>query len=287
MFIIKARFILIVLFSQFFISSIKAEPPGDSTQMHISWREISTGIWLSEVGLPDSSVVADSKLTLLKINPYLNDFKLLTASQHGRKTRTAEEWGSGFNVDVVFNAGMYSLKNHITSKGYLKNYNHKNNSRINPAYNIILAFNPKADSIVPFKMFDLACTDFTTISSKYNSMSQILRMVDCNGAPLSWDKRPGQKCSMIFIAQDNLDNLYLLFTRSPYTHNYMINILLSLPINAQIAGYLEGGPETSLFINTDSAKISKFGSFVSKTYENDLNDHFWNIPNVIGIRAKK
>ena len=284
---LKYALISLFLIINIFNCDLFAEETTDTTKTTIEWKTLSNGVWLCEMNMPDSSVVSDSKLTIVKVNPYLNDFKLLTASQHGRKTRTAEEWGSEFNVDIVFNAGMYSLKNHVTSKGYLKNYNHKNNSRINPAYNIILAFNPKVDSIVPFKIFDLACTNFSTISSKYNSISQILRMVDCNGDPLRWDKRPGQKCSMIFIAQDNLDNLYLLFTRSPYTHNYMINLLLSLPINAKIAGYLEGGPETSLFINTDTVKISKYGSFVSKTYENDLNDHFWKIPNVIGIRAKK
>jgi hypothetical protein len=50
---------------------------------------------------------------------------------------------------------------------------------------------------------------------------------------------------------------------------------------------MEGGPETSFYINIDDTKIEKVGSYVSTTYANDDNDHFWNLPNVIGIKVKK
>jgi hypothetical protein len=40
------------------------------------------------------------------------------------------------------------------------------------------------------------------------------------------------------------------------------------------------------FIQVGDRKIEKIGSYVSETYPNDLNDHFWTLPNVIGFKVK-
>lgn len=277
---------LILLLLVIWANSLSAQIQ-DTSQYKLNWTRLTDGIWICEPSLPEKSIAGDSKCTIVKIDPQLNDFKLLTASEHGKFNRTAMEWGNEFGVSIAFNAGMYFLSNQSVSRGYMQNYNHINNSKLNLSYNIVLAFNPKNSKDPSFKIFDLSCDSFDSFSNKYNSFSQVMRMVDCSGKGLSWDKRAGQKCSMIFIASDVSDNIYILFVRSPYTHNYMINYLLSLPIKAKIAGYLEGGPETSLYVKTDSIMLKKWGSYVSKTYENDNNDHFWKIPNVIGVIPKK
>jgi hypothetical protein len=91
---------------------------------------------------------------------------------------------------------------------------------------------------------------------------------------------------MVIGATDSIGNIYFVFTRSPYTHQKMIGFLFVLIPNIRTTVYLEGGPEASLFIQTGDTVISKIGSYVSKTYPNDKNDHFWKIPNVIGINAR-
>jgi hypothetical protein len=63
-------------------------------------------------------------------------------------------------------------------------------------------------------------------------------------------------------------------------------MLKLFPMKLINAIYMEGGPETSLFVNVGETQIEKVGSYVSQTYENDANDHFWKLPNVIGIRLK-
>jgi hypothetical protein len=92
---------------------------------------------------------------------------------------------------------------------------------------------------------------------------------------------------MILTATDTEDNLYIVFTRSPYTHRTMIGYLQGLPLNIRTTVYLEGGPETSLYINTGDTVIAKYGSYVSNSCNNDNNDHFWAIPNVISLKKKK
>ena len=103
---------------------------------------------------------------------------------------------------------------------------------------------------------------------------------------MAWDKRPGQSCSMVVGATDITGNIFFIFTRSPYTHQKMIDFIIQLIPDIRTTVYLEGGPEASLYVQTNDTIISKIGSYVSKTYANDKNDHFWKIPNVIGIQSR-
>jgi hypothetical protein len=100
-----------------------------------------------------------------------------------------------------------------------------------------------------------------------------------------WKKKI-QSCSMLIAAEDQKGWFYLIFTRSPYTHNQMIDFIKQMPGGLHNAIYLEGGPETSLLINVDGHRIAKVGSWVSDTWESDTNRHFWPLPNIVGIRKK-
>jgi hypothetical protein len=150
----------------------------------------------------------------------------------------------------------------------------------------MIAFNPKDSLTSNFNIFDLTCTNWQSIKSDYHCFAQGMRMIDCNGNALGWNKR-NQSCSMLVAAIDEIGNVYFVFTRSPYTHNEMIHFLLSFPFKIRETIYMEGGPETSFYINIDNTRIEKVGSYVSTTYANDDNDHFWNLPNVIGMKVKK
>lgn len=253
----------------------------------LKWKQLKEGCWICDYEAPERSFLNDSKLTILKIDPNIFQFQLLSSTEHGKKNRTAREWADEFELSVVVNAGMYNLANGRTNMGYMKNYTHFNNPRLNKSYNVMMAMNPKDQPEPSFKLFDLAAARWDSIRPRFNTFSQGMRMIDHHGNPLSWNKRPWQTCSMILCATDIEGLIYFVFTRSPYTHQKMIGFLLGLPLNIRTTVYLEGGPEASLYINTGDTLITKFGSYVAKTYENDNNDHFWKIPNVIGIKSKK
>ncbi len=189
-------------------------------------------------------------------------------------------------MDVTVNAGMFSLIDFCSNGGYMKNYEHLNNPKLKENYNVMIALNPKDSAEKSLQLYDLTCQNWDSIKDKYHSYSQGMRMIDCNGNALSWNKRATQSCSMVIAATDDIGNVYFIFTRSPYTHNTVISFILSLPFNIKTTVYLEGGPETSLFINTGDTKIEMIGSYLSRTFQNDNNDHFWKIPNVIGIKKK-
>jgi hypothetical protein len=250
------------------------------------WYQLGKGLSFKEQDAPEKSILNDSKLFVLKIDPLLCDFQLLCASEHHQLNRAADQWGSDFAMNVVVNAGMFNMANKKTSKGYLKNFSHYNNPHINNNYNVMMAMNPRSGSDTSMIITDITCRNRDTVQNRYQTICQGMRMIDCNGNPLAWDKRPGQACSMVLGATDTAGNIYFVFVRSPYTHQKMIGFLFGLIPDIRTTVYLEGGPEASLYIQTGDTIISKMGSYVSKSYPNDRNDHFWEIPNVIGVRSR-
>lgn len=284
----SGRFLFLFLISLFVLSyKTGFSQVSDSVTWSLQWEKLEDGMFYCEADAPEKSSLNDSKITFLKLDPTKFDFRLLTASEHGRTARTADEWAAGFDAQVIVNAGMYNYDRAQSCKGYLKNYSHWNNPQYNGAYNVMMAIHPKDKSLPDFSLFDLTCTQWPAIQPLYHSFCQGLRMINCNGDQMAWNKRPWQACSMVICATDVDGNIYFIFTRSPYTHQTMIGFLHSLPIDIRTTVYLEGGPEASLFIQVGDKLVMKWGSFVSRTYENDDNDHFWKIPNVIAISPKK
>lgn len=249
-----------------------------------TWKKLAKGIDLIETDAPKRSIVGDSKLTILKIDSKAFDFYLITATEYKTK-KTVCEWADTFAFNVVMNAGMYELSNGLINRGFMKTHQHFNNRNFNPAYKAMIAMHP-VDSLNPkFDILDLHCESWESVNRQYHTYAQGMRMIDCNGDPLGWNKR-NQSCSMLVAALDHDNNLYYIFSRSPYTHNEMIRFILDFPFELTNAIYLEGGPETSLYVSIGETVLEKLGSYVSVTYPTDENAQFWRLPNVIGLKAK-
>ena len=249
------------------------------------WTQLEKGMEFIEIDAPEKSKVNNSVISILRIEPEHFEFEMYNASQRGRKPLKASQWAEKHDLDVVFNAGMYDMTNGMTHRGYLKNNKHLNNRELEPHYNSMIAFQPKDSLNSNFDIFDLECQPWKSIKNDFNCYAQGMRMIDCNSEPLSWNKKK-QSCSMLVAAKDPQGRIYILFTRSPYTQNQMISFMKDMPYDLSSAIYLEGGPETSLFIKTNNILIKRFGSYVTQTFANDDNPDFWPIPNVIGITKK-
>ena len=91
----------------------------------------TNGVEYIEMFAYKSSFLGDNKMSILKIDPQLFDFRLICTSQIGL-TKNAIEWMDSLNLNIVFNAGMYNLSDNITNQFYLKNYDHINNSILSP-----------------------------------------------------------------------------------------------------------------------------------------------------------
>ncbi len=275
-----------LIFLLFFLLGVSGSNAQDNWIKEIPWTSLMDGLQYAELDAPDKAVVNDSKLTILKIDARKFDFEFLTASEHDKRMRTAPDWAAEFGKNVIINAGMYSYNKIHSNKGYMKNYDHYNNPKKTAYYNAMLAMHPKDKQKSPFDIIDITCQDWEKVKNQYHSYCQVMRMISCQGQGMEFVKRPDQSCSMVLAATDVSGNLYIVFTRSPYTHRTMIKYLQGMPLDIRTTVYLEGGPEASLYINTGDTVIAKYGSYVSNTCDNDDNDHFWEIPNVIALRKK-
>ncbi len=260
--------------------------PKDTMDLVIKWKQIGKGVQFCETDAPIKSIIGDSKLTILKIDPKLVEFDLFTASGMDSLSKPVNVWADTMNLNIVFNAGMYDLGKPLTSRGLLKSGDHHNQFTYKEGWNVMLALNPTdslnaRDAVV----YDMQCTPFDTIKDQYRSFAQGIRMLDCSGNPMNWKKN--QSCSMLVCAHDDQENLIIIFNRSPFPQNQMIAFMKQFPRPLHNAIYMEGGPETSLYISIGDFCLQKVGSYVSGTYVKDTNETFWPLPNVIGIRVKK
>lgn len=250
-----------------------------------NWVELTKGISYIEEVTASKSIVNDSKISILKIDPTIAEFEFKSATQIDKEMLCVADYAEMFNYNIVINAGMYDVKSYFKSKGLLiNNESYANNPNLYPNYNMMICANPKKEGLPNFTVNDLTKSPWSTLSNKYESFSQGLRMIDADGKPMFWNKRY-QSCSQLIVAEDKAGMIYFIFTRSPYTQNFMINYMVEMGLRNAV--YMEGGPQTSLFVDIDDYRIEKLGSYVSNTYPTDSNSEYWSLPNVIGVRVNQ
>lgn len=253
---------------------------------YANWTTLTKGMEYREINAPKKSFIGDSKLAILRMDPSQFQFDLFTATQHDSIPKSVQKWSDSFHLMVAFNAGMYDLNQPLISRAYLKNGKHLNNGQLLEDFNLMMALGPKPKrQRSNIEVLDLTCANWEQEKNNFKGFAQGLRMIDCNASPMYWKKKI-QSCSMLVAAEDQKGWFYLIFTRSPYTHNQMIDFMKQMPGGLHDAIYLEGGPETSLLINVNGHHIKKVGSWVSTTWESDANKHFWPLPNIVGVRKK-
>jgi len=91
---------------------------------------------------------------------------------------------------------------------------------------------------------------------------------------------------MVVLGADKQGNALFIFSRSPYSGHDMNDILLQLPLNIHNVMYLEGGPETTFYLNHNGTEVSRVGSYETDYREDNRNDRLRVLPNVIGIRER-
>ena len=255
----------------------------DTVVDYTNWTPLTRGMEYREMTAPIKSSIGDSKISILRMERGLFDFNIFSATKFDSIPRDLHNWADTFDLNVVFNAGMYNLSKPLKSRAYLKTGGHINNGTVIENFNLMLAMSPTVKKRDNVEILDLTCENFNEMNHEFNSYAQGLRMIDCNGSPMFWKKKI-QSCSMLIAAEGEDGKFYLIFCRSPYTHNQMIQFMVDMPYGLRNAIYLEGGPETSLLIDVNGHCIEKVGSWVSTTWERDDNNHFWRLPNVVGVK---
>jgi hypothetical protein len=246
------------------------------------WREVEEGLLVGEFEAQLKPPFRDARILVLRLDPQKYSFKLLSASENSGRKMTVREWTEQYGLVGAFNAGMYQTDG-ATSVGYMKNFKHINNGRLN-INNAVLAFN-RADASVPeIQIIDRKCQDFGELKGKYQSFVQSIRMISCEQQNV-WSQQP-TGWSTLAIGMDKNNNVLVIFSQQSYSVHDLIEILLSLPISIYNAMYLEGGPQASLYFSTKDGMIERYGGWEGSPDSHNPLQILWPIPNVIGIVRK-
>jgi hypothetical protein len=250
------------------------------------WKMLDEGLYLAEFNSTLKSRITDFPITILKINPEFYSFKLLCATEHGRKMRTVKQWCNEFDLLAVINASMYQDTDPLKSTGFMKNYNHMNNPYVNPAFGAFMAFNPINSSLPEPVFVDRRLQkDWKVQIEKYYTVVQNYRMIS-KGKRKGWPQQD-KLYSTAAMGMDIDNNVLFIHSPSPYSTHDLIHILLSLPVDIDSAMYLEGGPEATLYIRPKEIQTKskgRYGAISGKNY-GDLSS--LTLPNVIGIVKRK
>ena len=255
----------------------------DGMSKNSPWRKVDDGLFLAQFDPFYEVPVKGSKIIILKINPTYYSFKLLCASELGKIRLTPKEWCKKYNLVAAINAGMYQ-KDGLTNVGYMKNYSHLNNPRLNSTYKAVLAFNRMDFTVREVQIIDLKCQDFEKLKPKYQTFIQSIRMIGCNQENV-WSQQD-RRWSLAVLGVDKEGSVLFIFSEAPYSGYDFNNILLSLPLPIFNATYLEGGPEASLYLSATGIELEKVGIYGTGLNGSVVRSGAYPIPNVIGIVKK-
>ena len=248
-----------------------------------AWRHLKEGLWLGEFNAPDESRDQDASVVILKIDPQVYDLRLLSASEHSAGSMTPKEWADKFALVAVINASMYQA-NHLTSTGYMKNFTHFNNPKINSKFGAFLAFNPLDDSVAKVQIIDRQYQGWHRLIHKYNTIIQNYRMISIKQENL-WPKTD-RRFGIASVGIDKDGNILFIHSNKPYSVNTFNQILLKLPIYLYNAMFVEGGSEAFIYVNTKKLPGERLVT-TNDWSRYDRNHDLLPMPNVLGIINSK
>ena len=258
--------------------------PEDGEAPKNPWRELAKGLDLGQFKVNESTVAGDSTIVILRIDPAEWELKLVSASEMEEpRGMTAKQWCAKYDLVAAINAGMFQ-KDYRTHVGFMKSRTHTNSAH-RVKYLSAAAFDPLRQGLPLFRIFDLDQDEFDSVTARYGSVIQNIRMIN-RKRENRWSDQP-KKWSEVALGEDDAGRALFIFCRSPYRMIDFDRILLSLPIGLVCAQHLEGGPEASLYLRWGEEEIELSGSYETLFTENDNNHLSWPVPNIIGVARKK
>jgi len=249
------------------------------------WQVLAPGMDLKYVmvGKPGSS--ANSRITILRINPNLWQLELVGSSQtRDSAGHSVREWCRKEKFTAAINAGMFAT-DQSTHIGYMRSGKDVNNGKRN-SYQSVAAFGPREKSLPAFRIFDLDAPDvsFDTILKDYGSVVQNLRLIKRPG--LNQWQQQDKKWSEAALGEDAQGRVLFIFCRLPFSMYELNQELLAAGIGIVAAQHLEGGPEAQLYFHVGGEEKEMFGSYETSLEKDDTDAISWPIPNALAVRPR-
>ncbi|MEM1413474.1 MAG: phosphodiester glycosidase family protein [Myxococcota bacterium] len=228
-----------------------------------------------------STGVGDRTLTVVRVDP--GRFALRLLSSGGRRTaRTAPGWVRAEGLAAVINAGMFMPDGR--SVGFMMDRDQVRSARRPGRFEAVLGFDPREGGGA-LRVAGPGCGgDVDAVRSTHASVLQARKvMIDCRGHARPWRSR---RYSAAMFGVDRRGWAVLLHVRTPYRMDALARMIEGLELGVRGLVYMEGGPEASLVVRHGRHRIDRIGSWEDGFNPNDDNRVFWDLPNVIGVRAR-
>jgi hypothetical protein len=246
---------------------------------------LDTGLVYLKFPVVGVSGYEKESIEILKINPTFYTFEVGCASKEGIESKPLNQWMKDKKWIASLNAGMFKLEGNFKQcTGYMKVGNHLNNPSTTPNYKGYFACQATLPSLAGATLVDASVESIDSLKRNYNNVIQGIRMLDPQGKNI-WQYQE-KRWSMVLLGKDASGNILFIFTRAPYRVYDFVNELKKLPIQLIRLMYLEGGPKASFGIQHPQVQRMVMGSFEIGFNENNNNQNFWALPNVIGITKK-
>lgn len=241
----------------------------------LTWVSWAPGVEVAS--LPIYNKNHQGNLLLIRINPRLHDFDVLSAKYLQRPPQSFASWAREFKLNLVFNAGMYQ-KDGLSPTGYLKIHGKDVHPFHHPRYRAYLGLHPDEPDLPPVVWFDPSCDRMNPLDH-YQTIVQNYRVYDCDGRVL-WPPN-GLKSSLLLLAIDAQENLIVVHSDLAISVYELATQLKSLPLQIQRAMYLEGGREAGVFLSFRNQHLEQYGRIQGTPV---VGDQTGRIPNIIGVR---
>jgi hypothetical protein len=242
--------------------------------------QLGPGLVAEQVELAVTPAAGPPCIDLMRADLASYRMRVLTAAREGR-SQPAPTWRETFRLVAVTNAGMFHSDGTpvalIIEDGVAV-------TKDNKQYMGYLAFDPIAAGDAPIVFTGRGCTDFSLadLRKRYRSIVQSPRLLGCAGEALPWQDK--KQYSAAAIGLDRTGRVVFIHARAGVTMSELSRALAGLDLTAAL--FLEGGPEASLDVQGATGSLSRVGSYETNFVENDTNQSFWWLPNVIALEAR-
>lgn len=242
--------------------------------------KLGPGLTAEQVALAVAPAAGPPCFDVVRADLAHHRLRVLTAAREGR-SQPAPAWRETFDLIAVINAGMFHSAGDpvalIIEDGVAI-------SQDNKQYLGYLAFDPRSANDAPALVTGRDCTGFSLddLRKRYRSIVQSPRLLGCAGEALPWQDK--KQYSAAAIGLDRLGRVVLIHARAAITMTELSKALAALDLRGAL--FLEGGPEASLVVRGADGELSRVGSYETAFVENDTNQSFWWLPNVIALQAR-
>jgi hypothetical protein len=254
-----------------------AGPPGPCAS---AVTKLGPGLTAEQVALAVTPAAGAPCIDLVRADLAHHRLRVLTAARDGR-SQPAPAWRETFHLVAVTNAGMFHSDGDpvalIVEDG-------TDVSADNKTYQGYLAFDPRAATDPPAVISGRDCPGFALddLRKRYRSIVQSPRLLGCAGDALPWQDT--KRYSSAAIGLDQLGRIVFIHARAAITMSDLSKALAALDLTGAL--FLEGGPEASLVVRGSDGELSRVGSYETGFVENDANQSFWWLPNILAVEAR-